>query len=188
MRPIRLRTLTLPLFCASLALLSPSLGCVIEDQDSMDVPGDYLGTYDVEAILIDSTCGAGELSAPTLWDFEVMLSKEDGYLYWTNGSESIEGDLSDDETSFGFTTEVSTTLKESQTGRPGCVIWRQDIATGELTTGSDVDDVTSFTGKLTYNYAAGTGSECDEVLPEYGISQMPCTIRYDLTADRVDED
>lgn len=152
----------------------------------MDVPGEYLGTYQVEAVLLESTCGPGTLEAPGLWDFEVQLSKDEHHLYWTNGAESIQGELSDDGTKFGFTTEVATTLKESKPGRPGCVLWRQDAASGELETGSNADDVKSFTGKLTYTYAPGTGSECEEILPEYGITQVPCVIRYDLAAGRVE--
>ncbi len=151
----------------------------------MDVPGDYLGTYGVQASLVDSTCGGGTLAPPTIWEFEVQLSKDENHLYWTNGAESIKGELSDDGTIFGFTTEVATTLKEAKPGRPGCVIWRQDAANGTLTLGAGGDGVPSFDGKLSYTYAPGPESQCEEQAVEAGIVQLPCVIRFGLSGTRM---
>jgi len=158
-----------------------------EDEARMDVPGDYLGSYQVEAVLLDSSCGGGLLAAPNLWDFSVQLSKDDSHLYWSNGAESIQGKLSSDGSTFGFASEMSTTLKEAKPGRPGCVIWRQDAATGVLELGSEENDVPAFQGKLTYTYAPGTGSECDELLDESGMTLMPCAIRYEMKGVRTEE-
>lgn len=169
---------------AGLAVVTLS-GCIADPDDArMDVPGDYLGTFQVNASLVDSTCGSGSLAAPGIWDFSVQLSKDESHLYWSNGAESIQGDLSADGKVFGFTSEVSTTLQEAKPGRPGCVIWRQDAASGSL---EGKEKVASFTGKLTYTYAPGTGSECGELLDESGLTQLPCVIRYDMTGSREDE-
>ncbi len=168
-----------------LAVLS---ACMADPEDArMDVPGDYLGTFQVDAVLSDSTCGDGTLAAPGLWDFEVRLSKDDSHLYWTNGAESIRGDLSSDGKAFTFKSEVATTLSESKPGRPGCVIWRQDAAAGSLEPGSKEDEFPAFTGKLTYSYAPGVGSQCGELLDATGLTSLPCLIRYEMTGTRKDD-
>lgn len=157
-----------------------------EEEGREDVPGDFLGDYKVEAALLESTCGAGTLAAPGLWDFEVKLSRDEGHLYWSNGAEAIQGKLSSDGSTFGFTSEVPTTIREAKPGRPGCVVWRQDAASGELELGSGETDVPAFEGTLIYSYAQGVGSDCSEDLDASGLTQLPCVIRYGMKGKRIE--
>ncbi len=152
------------------------------------MPGNFLGDYQVDAVLLESTCGAGPLTAPNIWEFEIKLSRDNRHLYWSNGAEAIRGDLASDGRTFGFTTEIASTLREFKSGRPGCVIWRQDSINGKLELEEESDDVPSFRGKLTYSYATGANSFCDEVLDESGLTQLPCVIRYEIVGSRIDDE
>ena len=160
-------------------------GCMADPDDGrMPVPGEYLGTYGVNAALLDTSCGAGALSPPGQWDFKVLLSKDGRHLYWTNGAESISGDLASDGKAFSFKTEVSLQLSEPKASRAGCVVWRQDTAEGALEIKKKSSVYPGFSGKLSYSYALGAGSECGDLLDTSGIPTLPCQIRFEMTARR----
>jgi len=151
----------------------------------------------VQALLTDTTCGQGALDAPGLWDFTVKLSKHRECLYWNNGAESICGTMSSNDMAFSFKSESAETLTESGPGRPGCVVWRQDTVSGLWTnqpkpagqseTEPSKNEFIAFTGKISYAFAPGIGSQCDEALDAYGLPPLPCLTRYDMTAEKIDE-
>jgi len=162
-------------------------GCMADPQDArMRVPGEYIGTFEVRAALTDSTCGPGTLEAAGLWEFEVQLSNDKDCLYWNSGGDSVCGAQSSNRETFSFKSEGSWTLLESKPGRPGCVIWRQDIATGTWKPKDD-ERFVAFDGKLSYAYAPGVGSVCDDQLAAAELTTLPCLVRYDLSATRKDD-
>jgi hypothetical protein len=167
-------------------LLVGLVSCIGNPDDAHDdVPGDLLGMYKVDALMEESSCGPGALGAPDHWSFDVKLSRDDSNIYWNNGDEALEGSLSS--AIFSFTSEVSIPVREAKPGRPGCTLWRQDAARGTLVAGADESDVPGFDGSLTYSFAQESGSDCNDAMAEVGLAQLPCSVRYTMTATRVDE-
>ena len=164
-------------------------GCMADPSDARPkVPGDIIGTFHVEAVLTSSTCGQGDLSAPGLAAFDVIFSKDTKCLYWNNGADSICGSYSSNQKTFSFTSEFPTTFLQPGPRHPGCVIWRQDSASGKWDNeGSDGEEFRAFTGRLSYAFAAGTGSQCDGVFDTSSATILPCAQHYEMTADRTDE-
>ena len=167
-------------------LLVALTACVGPDEPHDDVPGDLLGTYKVDALMDESSCGPGALGAPDHWTFDVKLSRDESNIYWNNGDEALKGTLSGTSI-FSFTSEASIPVREAKPGRPGCTLWRQDLAKGTLVVGKDGNDIPSFDGKLTYSFAQEAGSDCNDAMAEAGLAQLPCSVRYTMTATRIDE-
>jgi hypothetical protein len=169
-------------------LLVPALGLTACDQNMEDddgLPGTSLGTYQVHAALQESTCGPGAFGAPDAWDFEVKLSRDDSVLYWNNGSELVEGKMADDGVAFSFSDQLTIPVTDKKGAQLGCVMLRQDTATGTLSADKP-EDVTGFSGVLGYGYDQQVGSDCSELLQQAGATTVPCTIRYGLSATRTE--
>lgn len=160
----------------------PAAGCMTDMQDDDGLPGESLGTFKVQATLVDSTCGEGAFGAPDTWEFEVKLARDGSVLYWNNGSELVQGTLTND-VSFAFSAAMSIPVTEKKGAQAGCVMIRQDAASGTLAS-TDADGVTGFQGDLSYGYGEADGSECGPLLQEAGIQGLPCQIHYGITATR----
>lgn len=174
--------------CFLLLASCAAFGCVAPGEQTLDdqdphQPGDALGSFSVTGKLGDDTCGAESLSAPATWSFQVKLSREGSTLYWLNGREAIVGDI-DKRGSFGFQTHIDLPLAEKHGAAKGCTMVRSDSASGALT-GSE----SSFTGKLSYAYAATADSDCSEfVTGTSGLPVgLPCSMTYALSGARVSE-
>ena len=99
-----------------------------------------------------------------------------GYRY---GKEAITGDI-DRKGAFSFHTHIDTPLSADRGAVKGCTVVRGDSASGTL----DGDD--SFTGTLSYDYNAKSGTDCS-ALPlgaeGYPLA-LPCSFSYRLSATR----
>ena len=167
------------------AYLMPLLlgGCLeFGKVDDAKAPGDLLGVYSVVGTLDDTTCGAGALAAEDPWSFEVKLSRYQRDLYWLNGREAIVGSIEKDGRSFAFDTRVEIEVQAPLRGHPGCVISRVDRARGELS--ADDTDVESFEGSLSFDFSATPGSDCLDWMAAESVPQIPCSVDYELDADR----
>ena len=171
-----------------LGLLLPALGLPACQQKMLDddgLPGTSLGTYQVHATLTQSTCGPGAFGSPDTWDFEVKLAVDGSVLYWNNGSELVEGSVGSDGAAFSFSDQLTIPVSDAKGAQPGCVMFRQDAASGTLNSKSDTPaEVTAFTGALSYGYGQQDGSDCSTVVQQAGAATIPCTISYGLTATR----
>lgn len=150
----------------------------MENQDPHQ-PGKALGAFSVSGKLGQDTCGADSLAAPAKWDFEVKLSREGSTLYWLNGREAIVGDI-DKSGHFGFETHLDLPLAETHGAAKGCTVVRSDSASGSLDSAES-----SFSGSLSYAYAATVESDCSALpLGSSGLPlALPCSLTYALEAE-----
>jgi hypothetical protein len=161
------------LLCLSvvvLVALSPACG--------NPLPGTMLGTYHVTADSQTNGCG---LSAPDPWVFDVELSNDDGSLYWSwmDGSSPIYAPLSSGTAT--LTDSVESNVDGTDAGAGPCTMSRDDSVLVELGSGSPPG---SFTGSITYNFAAAAGADCADQLTGAGgqYEALPCTIVYSMSA------
>ena len=165
-----------------------SVGCLnFGKVDDAKIPGELLGTYEVDGTLSESNCGEGALGSTDEWSFDVKLSRFHEDLYWLNGREVIPGSIAPDGVSFTFTTRVEGEVPPAGRGRPACILSRADQARGRLSS-KDLD-VESFEATLTFTYSAVEGSNCDAWTgsPE-GVAALPCAMTYELSGVRQSKD
>jgi hypothetical protein len=166
-----------------LALTTFSLVACLDKPYDPDGPGDFIGVFGVDAKQDANTCGAGALNAPATWSFEVRLSRETGLMYWDNGAELITGDLDSDKHTFSFETSVIVDMRDqnSEPWLPPCSVTRRDQSSGKV-----ADDDASFSGKLSYDFAPTSGSDCsDLVMSDPPVfAAIPCGMTYTLSAKR----
>ncbi len=147
------------------------------------LPGTSLGTYNVTGTLSSNSCGAG-LGAPNPWTFTAQMSEDGTTLYWemTGGSELSS--------TMSSATQVSITsiATANVDGTDGGVAGPCDL---ENTTALDLtlaagSPPSTFTGTITYSFAAATGvstaTNCTNQLTASGGSYdtLPCTASYSL--------
>ncbi len=180
----------LDVVCAFLLLCASGLGsagCVGHGQDAHE-PGDRLGTFHATGTLRSDTCQAAVLGVSNDWQFDIMLSREENFIYWYNGQEAIEGNIAANGTTFDFESGVEVTLQAAQGARPGCIIDRSDAANGELSSKST--DVKSFDVDMSFTYSVQSGAECSSYVGAAaasagsGFGSLPCSVSYSLTAQR----
>jgi hypothetical protein len=171
-----------------LCVASALSGCLnFGKLDDAKIPGELLGTYEVDGTLTTSTCGTGALGSSDHWGFDVKLSRFHEDLYWVNGREVIPGSIAPDGVSFTFTTRVEGEVVPAGRGRAACILSRADSATGRLS--SKTLEVETFDASLTFGYSAVEGSNCETWIgsPE-GVAALPCSIAYALTGTRLPDD
>lgn len=148
--------------------------------------GGELGTYHVEATATENECGEGALGMTSEWAFDVELSRTEHELHWDNGYDVVAGPLEEDGKTFSFTYAFDQDMRTASDPKwlPPCSIRRTDTAEGVLS--SDGEDVESFTGKLSYDFAPTEGSDCSDLAGAQGpvFLRLPCTVRYGLDAVR----
>jgi hypothetical protein len=172
----------LDVVCAFLFLCAGGAGCIGHAQDAHE-PGDRLGTFHATGTLVSDTCQAAVLGVTKDWAFDVKLSREGSTLYWLNGQEAIPGTISANGTSFGFQSGVEVTMQPPQSAQPGCVIVRNDIASGDLS--SRTTDVKSFAVDMTFAYSVKSGTQCSGYVGvQDGFAGLPCKVSYTLKAER----
>ncbi len=147
-----------------------------------DVPGDFLGDFDVEAALVRSSCGPGALGAPDHWEFEIRLSRLDAELFWVNGQEVIAGSIDDKAGRFDFETRVLVAVEPPDPPDPGCSVNRFDAAEGTIK-GADLD-IRAFSGSLSYRYSPTEDSDCFDLLLAGTLAELPCAITYRMEGKR----
>ena len=176
LRPSFFRTLCL-------ALASFSLVACLDKPYDPDGPGDFIGVFAVDGTQDANTCGDGAQGAPTSWSFEVRFAREIGILYWNPGAELITGTLDADKHTFSFDTSIVVNKRDqnSDPWLPPCSVSRHDRSSGKI-----ADDDASFTGKLSYDWAPTSGSDCSDLItsdtPEFAM--LPCGMTYTLEGKR----
>jgi hypothetical protein len=172
---------------ALLLVAVSAVGCLnFGKVDDAKIPGELLGTYEVEGTLEESNCGEGALGSTDQWDFDVKLSRFHDDIYWLNGREVISGSIDSDGVTFAFSTRVEGEVTPAARGRTACVLSRTDQARGRLS--SDSLDVESFDATLTFAYTAVEGSDCETWTgsPD-GVAALPCEMTYALDGTRKPE-
>lgn len=175
----------IPLACSLLSLFWA--GCLDYGKvDDAKAPGDLLGIYAVEGELDESSCGEGALGAGDRWSFDVKLTRYEDDLYWLNGAEAIVGSIEKDGRSFSFETRVEKEIVPAGKGHAACIVARDDRANGRLSdSGTDVE---GFEGELKFGYRALEGADCTTWIGTPGsVAKLPCSISYDLSAERKDD-
>jgi hypothetical protein len=151
-------------------------------------PGEPVGQFHVTATLKSTTCGP----APNPWQFDVKLRHDrSSVMYWVQGGLPVKGNV-DTNSRATFSATDTRTLRDAnaKTGTAACAVTRTDALDVSLATGStpavDVASTTAFVGTLAYDFAPVAGSDCsDQLLSTNGdYEALPCTIQYDLTAER----
>jgi hypothetical protein len=191
------------LLCVLMPVLSIALaGCaeMFGDADAHQ-PGTALGTFHVVGAQTSNACGAGALGATPTWEFDVVLARDDGVLFWNNGANIIQGSLEDDLVSFSIEGRVVTNMRAGDLPPgPPCSIERRDLARGTLRGAGD--EVDGFEATLSYGFTPTAGSRCGDLVlgvepgVESGVevepgstaavlfAALPCAIAYDLKATR----
>ena len=170
--------------CGASAFLACALTCCIAEQQDVSgsVKGEYIGTFQVKAVLSDTSCGDGEIAAPGTWDFEVILSIDESCVYWNTGRVPVCGSISANGDGFLVQTLDAVIMSEPSTSSAGCVIWRRDTASGLWEPPAAARH--SFAGTLTFEFAQETASQCESVLVGLGVPRLPCEAHYDMNALR----
>ena len=159
----------------ALALLAA--GC---SETPIDELGEDLGTFSVMATQSSSSCGAGALGAPAIWEFDIRFVRHEGSIYWVNGPEYVGGRLASDGVSFAIQSTKLIDLSDEYQYQP-CVIARTDSLVATL---DDADAVEAFTGTLRYGYTPRKGDDCSAYVGvDGGFSALPCQIGFTLEGD-----
>jgi len=159
-------------------------GCTGKDPYA---PGEALGTFKVTAKLLSTTCGP----TPDPWEFDVKLRHTQSTLYWVQGDAPISGQVDPTARAVMKASDVRTVREaDARTKTAACTMSRSDTVDLVLAPlprpAVDPTGATSFSGSLTYSFAATQGSSCDDQLLDSGgdYAALPCTVAYELAAVR----
>lgn len=142
--------------------------------------GDDQGTFEVDAVQVDSSCGEGALGSAPQWQFEVDLSASPTELFWDGRASSR---LDDSKFQLSIRGPVAQS-RAAATPTDSCTIARIDTISGVLEL--ETDSIVGLVAQLRYGYAPTPSSRCGPgAAAEAGLAQLPCTMLYDLTAKRV---
>jgi len=167
-------------------LVGPSLGLALACWSCSGPPGagrqlgDDLGGFQVSARETANGCGAGALGSPPSFEFEIDLSREQRELFWGRRSSSrLDAALR-----FELLELVDVELVTARGNQPGCSIGRADRISGTLLP-DEAGQILGFTGQLEHSFSVAAGQQCslDDRLAA-GLPQLPCSIAYELTAER----
>jgi hypothetical protein len=157
------------------ACLATLVGCLGPPGAGL-LEGEPLGTFAVEAISADNSCGPGSLGAPESFAFEVELSRLPGELFWDGraaGSLRRSGEF-----------VVDASVRVDFGARGACQVLREDEIRGVLT--PDDRGVAGFSGSMSYSFSGPHGDGCEEgQVAAAGVATLPCSMRYQLSASRV---
>jgi hypothetical protein len=146
------------------------------------MPGTALGIYAVAGIPGTNSCGAG-LQAPDPWNFNIELSQSGSLLYWNwlDGSAILSATLVNN--AANLTLSQSGNVDATDDGGIGPCNMERDDDIAMTVTGSPP---TSFTGTITYNFSAVSGSDCSDQLTSNGglYDTLPCTVSYTLSGNQ----
>jgi hypothetical protein len=164
------------------ALFLFELGC----NPSSTLPGTALGTYSVTGTLGSNLCGSN-LGAPSNWDFTVQLSQDGSTLYWEWSDGTQLSNTLTSSTTATLTSATTANVDGTEAGEGPCNL--ESTTSIELTLGAG-SPPGSFSGSITYTFAAATGvsttTDCTDQLSASGgtYDTLPCSATYALTATR----
>lgn len=170
-----------------------SVGCKVPDDDPLSI-----GRFAVEASRSESCGEEVALASPPNATFQVFLRKtSEQTILWNDGRERWPL-IREDEATFVGETRVTIALDPTEPVEPsepdlwdpdpepepegaGCVMQRLDSLAIEL-----FDE--AFEGSLTHAFGAAEDSDCSAFMapPLPLADSLPCTVRYDLEAHRID--
>jgi hypothetical protein len=138
-------------------------------------PGTPLGTYTVEAKLLENDCGA---SVPPTWSFTVKLAKENATLYWVQGGAPVAGQM-DASRRVKMSATDTRSIQGKRNGLGPCAMTRDDALELGL-----AEDESSFTGALSYTFTPD--GDCRDQLEDLGgtFAKLPCRSQFALKAVR----
>jgi hypothetical protein len=145
------------------------------------LPGEPLGTFEIQATISSNSCGAG-LGAPNPYVFSAELSREDKRLHWRQNGVIVSGTI--DSSAQAVITSTQTGEAADQAGnRSGCVVTHTDTLTVKL--GAE-DPPTTLGGTLGFNFTVEVPANCIGQLVASGgtFDDLPCQALYTLTATR----
>ncbi|RLB57322.1 MAG: hypothetical protein DRI90_18105 [Deltaproteobacteria bacterium] len=169
-----------------LALIAP----LILTACSGESEGVSWGRFTVTAERTQS-CGDGVLlgSAATM-SYPVHLRRVgDEWLHWDDGSEVLVLALNLAESSFSLQRTMSFDMRfgDDNPDALPCYVQRFDELEGVLE-GTEAEGFESFAGSVNYGFTPLADSSCADLLqgPEPIADTLPCTIAYDLVAERAE--
>jgi hypothetical protein len=146
------------------------------------LPGTSLGTYNVTGMLGINTCGAG-LGAPSPWTFTTQMSEDGTTLYWeTSEGTELSGTMAS-ATEVSISSILTANVDTTEAGAGPCDLQNTTVLDLALAAGASPS---SFTGTITYTFAAATGVSssvnCTDQLSASGgpYDTLPCTASYSL--------
>lgn len=155
------------------------------------LPGTVLGTYEVTANAGANTCGLGAPSERQFWvEISEKTTATSSTLYWSwlDHTPIASGPLAPISSSDAT---LQATLTASQTGNVDgttagdgpCTMSRNDALVVALGAGAPP---ASFSGTMSYAFAAATGADCSDQLTASGgaYEALPCTVSYTITGLR----
>ncbi len=191
---------------ASLWLAVPLLACLVEDPDAPDPLGEPYGRYGLDGRLIENTCGEGVPAIDPL-SFEVELRRLGATSVWLQ----VDAPLAYGSVSSEGVWEVQGTVVQNVydadplTGTAGCALNQTESIRLEGPPLPDTDRGVQdgalpdagasapiaperMDGTLEIRFAPTSGSDCSASLAAFGgpFGALPCTVRYELSAERRD--
>lgn len=162
--------------------------------------GERLGTFTVRATRTQNGCGAQMGAKLPSAQFDVTLSLQRGALRWTPvGATSATGTFDVFQRTFRLSleTDIVARAADRRLDYPGCVLRRNDVIEGVVSStpnaidagssqGADAGStVTSFRATETIAYGVASG-DCAPVVgaAEGQVLALPCVVSYQMDATR----
>ena len=148
-------------------------GCPLDTDQSVTKGTDFLGDYSFVGTATDDTCLSARYGGAIV--FDASLSRTKGEFYFSGPGGSLKGVISGK--------NFTVTYNGSDTIDTLCTVTREETIAGVL------DDTTrSLAGTYIARVLPQQGSNCIGAV--YGnqrqFAQLPCAVRYQLTAERTD--
>jgi hypothetical protein len=142
---------------------------------SNPLPGTQLGTFKVTGQSTANSCGLG---APNPWTFDVQLSQSGTTVYWSwmDGSAPLSGPVNS-QSHASIQDSLAGNVDGTDAALGPCTLDRADDL--ELNLGGG-----SFTGTISYSFAAASGANCTDQLTSGGgtFDTLPCSVTYSVSA------
>jgi hypothetical protein len=174
----RVRSLHVTLAGCVMAAMAMSCG------PTSALPGTALGTYNVTGTLGTNTCGSS-LNAPSPWNFTVQMSEDGTTFYWLPSTGDELSSTMASTTSVSISSVETANVDTTDAGVEGpCDLSSTTAISITLAANSPPS---TFTGSVTYTFAASTGAssttDCTDQLASSGgpYETLPCTTTYSMT-------
>lgn len=175
------------------------VGCLPGGED--DLPGEVIGEFEVQGLMVIQSCGAAvPAEDPLDLEFELRLEDNTRAFYRLVGGNVFAGTVSNNEYAFEASQTWTVLPPDPRVGYVGCTVTQRDTFTFALeepeddTTGSGADaekqdDADLETRLMTLVGTQATdieplvGSDCRPAVTAFGgaFQSLPCRIEYALT-------
>jgi hypothetical protein len=176
--------------CAALTLAAPACNTAL--------PGEEIGSYRVQMLLRENTCGAGAIHEQNGHTYRVQLREDGTTGYWrVSGQQPVQGQYATGQ--FLFTLE-SAVAQSTEDAGPFCQLLQSERLSGSVALPQDSDaalvdaqapnpsdpdagglPTSGLVGEHRFTISAAPGTDCSEALaPRGAFRQLPCLVRYEL--------